>query len=306
MSPKARSGQEGEAIVIGVIGGSGLYEMDGLQDARWVKVRTPFGEPSDAYRVGRLGAATVIFLSRHGRGHRLSPSDINYRANIYGLKALGARWVISVSAVGSMKENVQPLDLVLPDQFYDHTRRRASTFFGEGIVGHVSMADQVCPGLVDLLETAGRESGATVHRGGTYLCIEGPQFSTKGESRVYRQWGVSVIGMTNMPEAKLAREAELCYATLALVTDYDVWHEAHDAVTVEGVVANLVKNVATAKLVLLRALPRIGKPCTAGCREALADAIITNPGAFPPRTRKRLALLLDKYFPPRKRGRARG
>ena len=306
MRPKAKSGQEGEAIVVGVIGGSGLYELDGLQDAQWVKVRTPFGEPSDAYRVGRLGAATVIFLSRHGRGHRLSPSDINYRANIYGLKALGARWVISVSAVGSMKESVQPLDLLLPDQFYDHTRRRASTFFGEGIVGHVSMADQVCPELVDLLETAGRESGATVHRGGTYLCIEGPQFSTKGESRIYRQWGVSVIGMTNMPEAKLAREAELCYATLALVTDYDVWHEAHDAVTVEGVVANLVKNVATAKLVLLRALPRIGKPCAAGCREALANAIITNPGAFPPRTRKRLALLLDKYFPPRKRGGARG
>ena len=306
MRPKAKPGQEGEAIVVGVIGGSGLYELDGLQDAQWVKVRTPFGEPSDAYRVGRLGAATVIFLSRHGRGHRLSPSDINYRANIYGLKALGARWVISVSAVGSMKESVQPLDLLLPDQFYDHTRRRASTFFGEGIVGHVSMADQVCPELVDLLETAGRESGATVHRGGTYLCIEGPQFSTKGESRIYRQWGVSVIGMTNMPEAKLAREAELCYATLALVTDYDVWHEAHDAVTVEGVVANLVKNVATAKLVLLRALPRIGKPCAAGCREALANAIITNPGAFPPRTRKRLALLLDKYFPPRKRGGARG
>jgi 5'-methylthioadenosine phosphorylase len=304
--PSRTAGTDGDGIVVGVIGGSGLYELDGLQDARWVKVATPFGEPSDAYRAGRLGAATVIFLSRHGRGHRLAPSDINYRANIYGLKALGARWVISVSAVGSMKENVHPLDLVLPDQFYDATRRRASTFFGDGIVGHVSMADPVCPDLASLLEAASRESGATVHRGGTYLCIEGPQFSTRGESRIYRHWGVSVIGMTNMPEAKLAREAELCYATLALVTDYDVWHETHDAVTVEGVVANLMKNVATARGVLERTLPRIGKPCTAGCRDALAHAVITSPAAFPPRTRRRLALLLDKYFPSRKRGASRG
>ena len=305
MRAKGVAGAEGDGIVVGVIGGSGLYELGGLQDARWVKVRTPFGEPSDAYRVGRLGTATVLFLSRHGRGHRLAPSDINYRANIYGLKALGARWVISVSAVGSMKENVHPLDLVVPDQFYDATRRRVSTFFGDGIVGHVSMADPVCPGLADLIESAGRESGATVHRGGTYLCIEGPQFSTRGESRIYRHWGVSVIGMTNMPEAKLAREAELCYATLALVTDYDVWHETHDAVTVESVVANLLKNVATARVVLQRVVPRIGKPCTAGCREALANVVITNPAAFPARTRQRLALLLDRYFPPRKRGRSR-
>ena len=303
MSPRAR---DSEGIIVGIVGGSGLYELEGLQDARWAKVKTPFGEPSDAYRVGRLGAATVVFLSRHGRGHRLSPSEINYRANIYGLKALGTRWVISVSAVGSMKEDVHPLDLVVPDQFYDHTRRRASTFFGDGIVGHVGVADPVCPDLAGILENAGRESGATVHRGGTYICIEGPQFSTKGESRIYRQWGVSVIGMTNMPEAKLAREAELCYATLALVTDYDVWHETHGAVTVESVVANLLKNVATAKDVLLRAVPRIGKPCSAGCGSALANAVITNPAAFPPRTRKRLALLLDRYFPPRKKGRARG
>ena len=185
------------------------------------------------------------------------------------------------------------------------TRKVAAGQDGEGIVGHVGMADPVCPGLADLLEGAGRESGATVHRGGTYLCIEGPQFSTKGESRIYRQWGVSVIGMTNMPEAKLAREAELCYATLALVTDYDVWHDTHDAVTVEGVVANLLKNVAAAKVTLVRALPRIGKPCTAGCRDALANAVITSPAAFPPRTRKRLGLLLDRYFP-RRRGSSRG
>jgi 5'-methylthioadenosine phosphorylase len=293
--------------VVGVIGGSGLYEMEeGLHDARWVKVKTPFGDPSDAYRVGRLGDVGVAFLSRHGRGHRVSPSEINYRANIYGLKSLGARWVISVSAVGSMKEEIRPLDLVVPDQFYDHTRRRASSFFGEGIVGHVGMADPVCPTIGDLLEAAGRESGARVHRGGTYLCIEGPQFSTRGESRIHRGWGVSVIGMTNMPEAKLAREAELCYATLALVTDYDVWHDEHDAVTVEAVVANLLKNVATAREVLGRVIPRFGKPCEAGCPGALASAVITNPKAFPPRTRKRLALLLDKYFPARKKGGARG
>jgi 5'-methylthioadenosine phosphorylase len=276
--------------------------MEGLEDIRWVKVKTPFGAPSDAYCVGRLGARRVIFLPRHGRGHRIQPSDLNFRANIYGLKALGARWVISVSAVGSMKEEIRPLDLVVPDQFYDHTRRRISSFFGDGIVAHVGMADPVCPGLADLLEAAGREAGARVHRGGVYLCIEGPQFSTKGESRIYRQWGVSVIGMTNMPEAKLAREAELCYATLALATDYDVWHESHDAVTVEAVVANLMKNVGMAKEVLRRVIPRVGKPCTAGCGEALKNAVITSPGAFPPRTRKRLELLIGKYFP-RRRGR---
>ena len=292
--------------VVGIIGGSGLYELEGLHDTRWVKVKTPFGEPSDAYRVGRLGDATVAFLSRHGRGHRLSPSEINYRANIYGLKSLGARRVISVSAVGSMREEIRPLDLVIPDQFFDHTRRRVPSFFGDGIVGHVGMADPVCPGLGDLLEAAARESGARVHRGGTYLCIEGPQFSTKGESRIYRQWGVSLIGMTNMPEAKLAREAELCYATLALATDYDVWHEGHDAVTVEAVVANLLHNVAAARDVLARVVPRMGKPCGAGCASALRSAVITDPKAFPPRTRKRLALLLDKYFPARPGRRARG
>ena len=292
---------------VGVIGGSGLYQMEGIEDLRWVRVRTPFGDPSDAYCTGRLGDRRVIFLPRHGRGHRISPSEINYRANIHGLKALGARWVISVSAVGSMKEEIHPLDLVIPDQFYDQTRRRVSSFFGDGIVGHVGLADPVCPGLGDLLETGSREAGARVHRGGTYICIEGPQFSTKGESKIYRRWGVSVIGMTNMPEAKLAREAELCYATLALATDYDVWHESHAAVTVEAVVANLLKNVATAKIVLRRVIPRIGKDaCGAACGDALASAVITDPKAFPPRTRKKLALLLDRYFPPKPRGRGRG
>jgi 5'-methylthioadenosine phosphorylase len=298
----ARAKTGGEPA-LGIIGGSGLYEMEGLEDLRWVRVRTPFGEPSDAYGTGRLGDRRVIFLPRHGRGHRITPTEINYRANIYGLKALGARWVISVSAVGSMKEEIHPLDLVIPDQFFDHTRRRVSTFFGDGIVGHVGMAEPVCPALGDLLETGSREAGARVHRGGTYICIEGPQFSTKGESQIYRRWGVSVIGMTNMPEAKLAREAELCYATLALATDYDVWHESHAAVTVEVVVANLLKNVATAKVVLRRVIPQVGKACAAGCGDALASAVITDPRTFPPRTRKRLGLLLDRYFPPKGRGR---
>ena len=298
----ARAKTGGEPA-LGIIGGSGLYEMEGIEDLRWVRVRTPFGDPSDAYCTGRLGDRRVIFLPRHGRGHRITPTEINYRANIYGLKALGARWVISVSAVGSMKEEIHPLDLVIPDQFFDHTRRRASTFFGDGIVGHVGMAEPVCPALGDLLETGSREAGARVHRGGTYICIEGPQFSTKGESQIYRRWGVSVIGMTNMPEAKLAREAELCYATLALATDYDVWHESHAAVTVEAVVANLLKNVATAKVVLRRVIPQVGKACAAGCGDALANAVITDPKVFPPRTRKRLGLLLDRYFPPKGRGR---
>ena len=301
--PGTRAGAE---PALGIIGGSGLYAMEGIEDLRWVRVRTPFGDPSDAYCTGRLAGRRVIFLPRHGRGHRIAPSEINYRANVYGLKALGARWVVSVSAVGSMKEEIAPLDLVIPDQFYDHTRRRVSTFFGDGIVGHVGMAEPVCPTLGDMLESGGREAGARVHRGGTYICIEGPQFSTRGESLIYRRWGVSVIGMTNMPEAKLAREAELCYATLALATDYDVWHESHAAVTVEAVVANLMKNVATAKAVLGRLIPRVGKPCAAGCGDALASAVITAPTAFPPRTRRKLALMLDRYFPPRPRGRRRG
>ena len=234
---------------------------------RWVKLRTPFGDPSDAYCVGRLGDRRVVFLPRHGRGHRLLPSELNYRANIWGLKKLGAQAVISVSAVGSMREEIRPLDIVVPDQFFDHTRRRVSSFFGDGIVAHVGMAHPVCGDLAARLEAAGQEVGATVHRGGTYICIEGPQFSTKGESEIYRRWGVSVIGMTNMPEAKLAREAELCYATLALATDFDVWHPEHDAVTVEAVVANLMKNVATAREVLRRvhrrAWPRRARPAAA-------------------------------------------
>jgi 5'-methylthioadenosine phosphorylase len=236
------------------------------------------------------------------------PSELNFRANIYGFKALGVQWVISVSAVGSMREDIRPLDLVIPDQFFDWTRRRPSTFFGDGIVAHVGMADPVCSDLADRVEAAARATGATVHRGGTYLCIEGPQFSSKGESRIYRTWGVDVIGMTNMPEAKLAREAELCYATLALVTDYDVWHDSEETVTVEGVVANLLKNVATAKEVLRRAVPQIGPLRRCGCPLLLREAVITNPASFPARTRKALDLLLAKYYPQgkKRRGARRG
>jgi 5'-methylthioadenosine phosphorylase len=282
---------------IGIIGGSGLYEIDGLQRVRWQRVRTPFGEPSDALCVGDLGDRRVVFLPRHGRGHRVMPSELNFRANIWALKSLGVEWVVSVSAVGSMKVEIRPLDLVVPDQFVDMTRRRISSFFGDGIVAHVGMADPVCPDLATLVEKAAREAGATVHRGGTYVCIEGPQFSTKAESQIYRRLGADVIGMTNMPEAKLAREAELCYATLALATDYDVWHETHEAVSVEAVVANLLKNVATAREVLRRAVPAIGPPRTCGCPTVLESAVITNPSAFPPSTRKRLDLLIGKYFP---------
>ena len=291
---------------IGVIGGSGLYEMEGLEEIRWVRVRTPFGDPSDAYCTGRFGGRRVIFLPRHGRGHRRMPSELNYRANIYGMKTLGARALLSISAVGSMKEDIHPLELVVPDQFYDLTKRRVTSFFGDGIVAHVGMAHPVCGDVAAALAKAGSEVGARVHRGGTYICIEGPQFSTKGESEVHRRWGMSVIGMTNMPEAKLAREAELCYATLCLVTDYDVWHDEHDAVTVEAVVANLMKNVATAKEVLRRVIPRVPASCGLGCSDALQSAVITNPKAFPPKIRKRLDFLLGKYFPAAKRGSRRG
>jgi 5'-methylthioadenosine phosphorylase len=288
---------------IGIIGGSGLYELEGVTDVRWRRVRTPFGDPSDEYCTGTFEGRPIIFLPRHGRGHRLTPTELNFRANIWGLKSLGAEWVVSVSAVGSMKETIHPLDLVIPEQFYDATRRRQSTFFGDGIVAHVSMADPVCPVLAGALDKAARATGAAVHRGGTYICIEGPQFSTKAESLIYRGWGVDVIGMTNMPEAKLAREAELCYATLALVTDYDVWHESHDSVTVEAVIQTLLKNVATAKDVLRRLIPAVGGSRACPCPDLLRNAVITPPARFPLDTRRRLDLLLAKYFPLEPRGR---
>jgi 5'-methylthioadenosine phosphorylase len=290
---------------IGVIGGSGLYELPGMTDVRWRRVRTPFGDPSDEFCVGRMGSQQVVFLSRHGRGHRIMPTELNFRANIWGLKSLGVEWVISISAVGSMKEEIRPLDLVIPDQFFDATKRRVSSFFGDGIVGHIGMAEPICPQLATILEKAGRQTSATVHRGGTYICIEGPQFSTRAESRIYRSWGVDVIGMTNMPEVKLAREAELCYATLALATDYDVWHGIHEAVSVETVVKNLLQNVATAKEVLARAIPAIGPPRSCACPHLLQRAIISDPKTFPLTTRRRLELIIGKYLPAERKGRRR-
>jgi 5'-methylthioadenosine phosphorylase len=283
---------------IGIIGGSGLYDMDGLHEVKRVTVSTPFGSPSSPVVVGELDGVRVAFLSRHGRGHRFSPSEINYRANIYALKAIGVRRVISVSAVGSMNESMKPGDVVFPDQFIDLTKRRMSTFFEGGIVAHVAFGEPVCASLAGSLLTAGRSVGATAHQGGTYLCMEGPQFSTKAESRLYRQWGVSVIGMTNMPEAKLAREAELCYATVALVTDYDCWHETEEQVTVEAILATLCQNVALAKRLLRAAVKSAASVTTCPCQQALQHAIVTAPDAIPAAIRRKLALLTERVLRP--------
>lgn len=279
---------------VGIIGGSGLYDIEGLRSVKAVTVKTPFGVPSDAVMLGELDEVRVAFLSRHGRGHRLNPSEINYRANIYALKSLGVRRVISVSAVGSMKEAIKPGDVVIPDQFIDLTKRRVSTFFEGGIVAHVGFAEPVCTSLTATLLASARSVGATVHQGGTYLCIEGPQFSTKGESLLYRQWGVSVIGMTNLPEAKLAREAELCYATVALATDYDCWHETEEAVTVEAILATLHKNVELAKRLLRQTMESVSAAQSCSCQRALQDAIITAPNRMPAAARRKLALLMNR------------
>lgn len=285
---------------VGIIGGSGLYQVEGLEQVREVRLRTPFGTPSDAIVVGVLGGMGVAFLSRHGRGHRINPSSINYRANIYALKSLGVTQVISISAVGSMKESIQPGHVVLPDQFIDLTKRRISTFFDEGIVAHVGFSEPVCASLADTLEEAGRSVGATLQRGGTYVCMEGPQFSTKAESRLYRQWGVDVIGMTNMPEAKLAREAELCYATMALATDYDCWHETEEAVTVGAILATLHRNVALAKEILKTAVPKLDPDRACACRQALATALITASDKMSASAKRRLNLLIAPYVRTRK------
>ena len=282
-------------VKIGVIGGSGLYQMNELKDVEEVRINTPFGEPSDAYILGILGDKKIAFLSRHGRGHRITPTDINYRANIYGFKKLGVEWLVSVSAVGSMKEHIKPLDFVVPDQFYDNTKHRIGTFFGNGIVGHVGFANPVCPHLASLIEKSCRANGVTTHTGGTYICIEGPQFSTKGESRIYRQWGVDIIGMTNMPEAKLAREAEICYATMALVTDFDCWHESEEVVTIDAVIATLMKNVNNARTILrtiVQGFP-ISRECE--CSTALASGVITEKVHVSEKTLKDLDLIVGKY-----------
>lgn len=282
---------------IAVIGGSGFYDFPDLVERREVTVETPFGPPSDAIVTGLLEGQPVAFLPRHGRGHRLSPSELPYRANIFALKQLGVEWIISVSACGSMREEIAPLDVVIPDQLFDRTRSRVSTFFGEGAVAHIGFADPFCPVLSHVLNLAGRRVGATVHRGGTYVCIEGPQFSTRAESRIYRQWGVDVIGMTALPEAKLAREAEIHYATLAFVTDYDVWHETEAEVSVELVVQNLQANIESGRRIIRAALPAIPvgeRSCV--CPSALESAVITRRDMIPEALRVRLAPLLSKYF----------
>jgi 5'-methylthioadenosine phosphorylase len=281
---------------IGIIGGSGLYDMAELTDREDVRVDTPFGHPSGSYVLATLRGRRVAFLARHGVGHRISPSELNFRANIFGMKALGVHSILSASAVGSLKEEYKPLDIVVPDQFYDRTKGRISTFFGRGLVAHVAFAHPICRTLAAIAADAGEAVGATVHRGGTYVCMEGPQFSTLAESKLYRSWGMDVIGMTNLQEAKLAREAEICYTTIALVTDYDCWHPDHDAVTVDMVIANLVQNAETAQRIIAGAVERLPFARTCECATALKHALITRPDAIPEQARKDLAPLVGKYL----------
>ena len=281
---------------IGIIGGSGLYSMPGLTDVREVKQQTPFGDPSDPYVLGALEGRKVAFLARHGRGHRILPTELNFRANIYGFKQLGVERIVSVSAVGSLKEEHKPLEFVIPDQFFDRTRHRVDTFFGEGIVAHIAFAEPVCPQLAQVVEAACKRAGVTGKRGGIYLCMEGPQFSTKAESNVYRSWGMDVIGMTNLQEAKLAREAEICYVTLAMVTDYDCWHPHHDSVTVDQVVAVLLKNAENACQVVRQTVAAMPTKRNCKCGAALAHAILTDRDKIPPATRQKLKLILEKYL----------
>jgi len=281
---------------IGIIGGSGLYSMPGFSDVHEVELSTPFGAPSDPYVLGKLEGRNVAFLARHGRGHRISPTELNFRANIYGMKQLGVERILSLSAVGSLKEEHKPTDFVIPDQFFDRTKHRVSTFFGEGVVAHVSFADPVCGELGKVIKGACDGAKVTSKLGGTYLCMEGPQFSTKAESNIYRSWGMDVIGMTNLQEAKLAREAEICYVTVAMVTDYDCWHPHHDSVTVEQIIGVLNKNASNACEVVRRAVAAMPKTRSCKCGSALQHALLTQPDKIPAATRKKLALFLDKYL----------
>jgi len=283
---------------IGVLGGSGLYNFEGLAEVRAVEVSTPFGPPSDAILTGRLGAVRLAFLARHGRGHRLLPGEIPYRANVWALKSLGVERILSVSAVGTMREDVVPGDFVIVDQFFDRTRERASTFFGRGLAAHVHFADPVCAELGGVVFETAKGLGFRVHRGGTYLCMEGPAFSTRAESRIYRQWGVDVIGMTNLPEAKLAREAEICFATIAMATDYDCWHETEEDVTVEAVLRVLRQNVANVRRLLAESAAKVPRERRCACATALRDALLTAPEAIPESTRRELDPLVGKYLPP--------
>ena len=288
--------QSAMTVQIGIIGGSGLYEMAELTDREERTVTTPFGDPSGPYVIGMLRGKRVAFLARHGAGHRILPSELNFRANIYGFKVLGVERIVSASAVGSLKEEYKPLDVLVPDQFFDRTKGRISTFFGRGLVAHVAFAHPVCPILSAIAADAAEAVNATVHRGGTYVNMEGPQFSTLAESMLYRSWGMDVIGMTNLQEAKLAREAEICYATLALITDYDCWHPDHDSVTVDLIIANLLQNAATAQRAIAEAVGRIDGPRTCECATALASALITRPELVPERTKEELAPIIGKYM----------
>lgn len=285
-----------ERAEIGIIGGSGLYEMDGFEGASRVAVETPFGSPSEELMVGRLEGRRVAFLARHAHGHRILPSELNFRANVFALKRLGVEWILSVSAVGSLKERYAPLHMVIPDQLVDRTTQRESTFFGRGLVAHVAFANPFCRNLCRLLGEACAEAGATHHLGGAYLCIEGPQFSTRAESELYRGWGMDVIGMTNLQEAKLAREAEICYATLAMVTDYDCWHPEHDAVSADQIIANLGRNAGTARAVLRAALRRLPLARDCECANALRFALVTPAELVPASVKRELAPILGKYM----------
>ena len=285
-----------QAVIIGVIGGSGLYDMEALVDREEVALSTPFGEPSAPFIVGRLDGRQVAFLARHGDGHHLLPSELNFRANVFGFKTLGVEWIISASAVGSLQERYRPLDIVVPDQFLDRTRGRQSTFFGRGLVAHITFAHPVCRILSRLAAESIKAVDATMHEGGTYVCMEGPQFSTLAESNLYRSWGMDIIGMTNLQEAKLAREAEICYVTLALVTDYDCWHPDHDHVTVEMIVKNLTRNAETAQRVIRRLVAELPVERSCECATALSSAIITQLDAIPERTRAELGPIIGKYL----------
>jgi len=282
--------------IVGVIGGSGLYEMEGLEEVKEISLSTPFGNPSDTIVMGRLEGVQIAFLPRHGKGHRIQPSSLNFRANIYAMKKLGVQWIIGVSAVGSMKEHIHPGDMVIPDQFIDRTVGRINTFFSDGVVCHISFADPVCPTLSQILGRAGEEVGAIVHKGGTYICIEGPQFSTRAESKLYRSWGVDIIGMTNLPEARLAREAEICYATIAFATDYDCWHQEAGDVSIGEVLRILAQSVRTAKSTIRKTIGYLPDQRECLCATALKHALITSKKLIPEKTKKDLEPILGKYL----------
>jgi 5'-methylthioadenosine phosphorylase len=285
-----------ETVKIGIIGGSGLYDMPGLIDRKEITVETPFGDPSDNFIAGTLAGKRVAFLPRHGRGHRHTPSELNFRANIYAMKILGVEQILSVSAVGSLKEQIVPLDIVLPNQFMDRTQGRISSFFGAGAVAHIAFADPICPDLLEQVHLAAHKAGVPAKKGGTYLCMEGPAFSTKAESNLYRSWGMDIIGMTNLQEAKLAREAEICYVTIALVTDFDCWHESHETVSADMIIKNLQRNCETAQLIIAQAVKDLSDSRRCQCGEALKYALITNKNLIPKDVKERLRCIIGKYL----------